>query len=87
MSLRRHERGVIRLYDTTDHGGKVVQVKHQPGDMGRPIACIGDLVECPRCLGVYPIIEGDPECTIHGDPVAFEGHKTACGAILISSVD
>lgn len=86
MSMTKHGRGVIRLHDTTDHGGKVISVAHIPSDMGRPIACVGDMVQCPKCKGVYPIVEGDSDCTIEGVPVAFEGHKTACGASLISSV-
>ena len=86
MSLFKNNRGVIRLHDTTDHGGKVIKVAHTPEDMGRPIACIGDLTICPKCKGTFPIVEGDPECTIEGVPVAFDGHKTACGASLISSV-
>ena len=86
MSLRKNHRGVIHLHDTTDHGGKVIKCAHRPTDMGRQIACIGDLVECPKCDGVYPIVEGDGHCKIEGIPVAFDGHKTECGAKLISSV-
>ena len=86
MSFKKNGKGVIRLHDTTDHGGEVIQVAHTPTDMGRPIACVGDLVKCPKCKGVYPIIEGYSECTIEGIPVAFDGHKTECGAALISSV-
>jgi uncharacterized Zn-binding protein involved in type VI secretion len=86
MSLKKHNRGVIRLGDVTTHGGKVISTAHTPTDMGKPIACIGDKVCCPKCKGVYPIVEGDSECTIEGAPIAFDGHKTACGAMLISSV-
>ena len=86
MSLRKETHGVIRLGDVTDHGGKVISVSHYPTDMGKPIACIGDMVSCPKCKGTYPIVEGDPSYTINGTPVAFEGHKTACGAMLLSSV-
>jgi uncharacterized Zn-binding protein involved in type VI secretion len=87
MPLKKNDRGVIRLHDTTDHGGEVVTVAHQsPTDMGRPIACVGDLVKCPRCEGIYPIVEGDSEFTVEGIPVAFDGHRTECGARLISSV-
>ena len=86
MGLDKNGRKVIHLHDTTDHNGDVIRVAHEPEDMGRPIACIGDMVFCPRCLGTYPIIEGDPAVTIDGVSVAFEGHKTACGAVLISSV-
>ena len=86
MSLRKDNRGVIRLHDTTDHGGEVVSVAHNPTVQGLPIACIGDMVKCPKCKGTYPIVEGDQHCKIEGTPVSFDGHKTACGASLISSV-
>ena len=84
--LKKNNRGVIRLGDTTNHGGKVIQIAHTPEDMSRPIACIGDLVQCPKCNGVYQIMEGEPTFTIMGIPVALDGHKTACGATLITSV-
>ena len=86
MSLKKNGKGVIRLGDTTDHGGEVISVVHKPTDLGKPIACIGDMVKCPKCKGTYPIVEGDLNCKIEGIPVAFEGHKTECGAALISSV-
>lgn len=86
MSLRKNRRGVIRIGDTTDHGGEVISVAHKPKDEGRPIACIGDLVRCPKCKGTYKIMEGDLTVKIDGIPVAFDGHKTECGAILLSSV-
>lgn len=86
MPLKRNGKGVIRLGDTTDHGGEVISA-HKPTDMGRQIACVGDMVRCPKCKGSYPIVEGDPNCTIEGIPMAFDGHKTECGAALISSVD
>jgi uncharacterized Zn-binding protein involved in type VI secretion len=86
MPLTKSNRGVIRLGDSTTHGGKVISVAYIPTDMGIPIACIGDMVVCPQCKGVFSIAEGDPQCTIEGAPVAFDGHKTACGAALISSV-
>jgi uncharacterized Zn-binding protein involved in type VI secretion len=85
MSFTRNGKGVIRLGDKTDHGGVVVQVAHTSEDMGKPIACVGDQVQCPKCKGTYAIVEGDPDCTIGDTPIAFEGHKTACGASLISS--
>ena len=52
----RSNRGVIRLHDTTDHGGKVISVAHTTAiDMGKPIACVGDQVQCLKCRGTYPI--------------------------------
>ncbi len=55
--------------------------------MNRAVACVGDHCSCPmgghnNCV----IIEGDPNVTIDGVAVAFDGHKTSCGATLISSV-
>ncbi len=87
MSITQDGRGIIRLHDTTDHGGKVISVKHtEVTDMDISVACVGDMVKCPKCDGVFPIVEGDAEFTVYGDRVAFNGHKTACGAALISSV-
>jgi uncharacterized Zn-binding protein involved in type VI secretion len=86
MPFKKHGRGVIRLGDATTHGGKVVKVAHKISVLGMPVACIGDMVTCPKCKGVFPIVEGDSDFTIQGDRVSFDGHKTACGAALISSV-
>jgi uncharacterized Zn-binding protein involved in type VI secretion len=33
--------------------------------------------------GPGTIVEGDQHHTIDGIPVAYEGHKTSCGAALI----
>jgi len=85
MALFKDNRGVIRLRDTTTHGGIVIQVAHTPTDGEKPIACIGDLTYCPLCRGIYAIVEGDVTDTIDGVPVAYHGHRTACGAALISS--
>ena len=54
MSLRKETHGVIRLGDVTDHGGKVISVSHYPTDMGKPIACIGDMVSCPNVKAHIP---------------------------------
>ncbi|MCD9227684.1 PAAR domain-containing protein, partial [Ralstonia pseudosolanacearum] len=32
------------------------------------------------------IAEGDAAFIVAGQPAAFDGHKTSCGAVLISSV-
>lgn len=77
---------VIRLDDPTDHGGKVTSVSaYQTNIMGKPVARVGDLCACP-IHGVHPIVEGDSQWTIDGIPVVLEGHKTACGATLISTL-
>lgn len=80
-------RGVIRQGDSNSHGGKVVTGQEKSIVMGRPVACVGDRCTCPMpghhdCV----IVEGDPAVQIDGKAVAFHGHKTSCGATLISSI-
>lgn len=80
-------RGVIRLNDRTSHGGMVTQVAAQHATVdGRPLACVGDACFCPvsgheACV----IVEGNADHTIDGIAVAYHGHKTSCGATLIST--
>jgi|GEM_PF-133946 len=79
----------IVLGDTTSHGGTVVSASSRMIIDGTPVACVGDLVVCPKkgCESTFPIIEGasGPDTTLDGKPLAREGDKTACGASLISS--
>jgi uncharacterized Zn-binding protein involved in type VI secretion len=80
-------RRVIRVGDATDHGGHV-------GTSGAPqfkvdgiaVALKGDPCPCPDHGKDCLIAEGDPHHTINGIPVAYEGHKTTCGAVLIASI-
>lgn len=79
-------KNVIRVDDTTSHGG-VVKTGHGRFMVdGRAVARIGDICTCPKdghdnCT----IVEGDPNFVIEGRAVAFDGHKTSCGATLQSS--
>ncbi|WP_387795382.1 PAAR domain-containing protein, partial [Photorhabdus sp. RM125S] len=50
-----------------------------------PVAAKGDLVSCPKCKGVFPIVEGSDDLKHQGKPIALEGMHTACGAKLIAS--
>jgi len=84
--MKVDDRGVIRLGDTTTHGGKVVQVASITTVDDIPIARIGDTVTCPKCKGEHSIVEGEPTFLDDGIPVALDGHKTSCGAALISSL-
>jgi uncharacterized Zn-binding protein involved in type VI secretion len=80
-------RGVIRLNDPTSHGGKVVSAAPNSSVMGGAVARKGDRCTCPiPGHGMCEIVEGDSKLLIDGVPVAFEGHKTSCGAVLISTV-
>lgn len=76
---------IIRLGDSTSHGGKVLEAFNQTNLNGRPMAGVGHKVACPLCKGVFPIIEGSTLLDVAGIAVALHGMKTACGASLIAS--
>lgn len=82
--MRRH---VIRLGDPTTHGGKVVSASATRFIFGKPVARMGDKATCPiPGHGVVTIVEGDPDWTDDGKPIALEGHKCSCGCSLISTL-
>ena len=79
-------RNVIRLNDPTSHGGKVLTAAPHSTVLGVAVARQGDHCSCPLPgHGTCVIVEGDPDVLIDGVPVAFQGHRTSCGATLISS--
>jgi uncharacterized Zn-binding protein involved in type VI secretion len=79
---------LIRLGDTTDHGGEVITASDTMRYGGRRVARKGDQVTCPLHPGINPnvILEGDDKITDHGVPVARHGHKAMCGCHLMSSL-
>ncbi|MEM5367069.1 PAAR domain-containing protein [Paraburkholderia azotifigens] len=79
---------LIRLGDTTDHGGEVITASETMRYDGRRVARKGDLVTCPLHPAVNPnvILEGDENITDAGVPVARDGHHARCGCRLISSL-
>ena len=82
-------RKLIVLGDTTTHGGTVITAWGEGRYTidGKPVACVGDKVACPRCKGVYTIIEGasDPDTLLDGRLMAREGDGVDCGAKLVSA--
>nr|ELR5040123.1 PAAR domain-containing protein [Providencia stuartii]ELR5080975.1 PAAR domain-containing protein [Providencia stuartii] len=76
---------IIRLDDSTTHGGKVISAQGNFILKGRAVAVVGDQVSCPKCKGIYAIVEGSATMKYNGKSLALEGMKTACGAILIAS--
>ncbi|MFC0131572.1 hypothetical protein CR105_12070 [Massilia eurypsychrophila] len=79
-------RNVIRLNDPTTHGGNVMSVAATHFTVGGiAVAGVGDKCTCPL-HGIGTITEGDPNHTINGVAVAYDEHKTSCGATLISTV-
>ncbi len=49
---------IIRLGDSTAHGGVVLEAFSRTDLYGKPIAGVGHNVSCPLCKGVFPIAEG-----------------------------
>jgi uncharacterized Zn-binding protein involved in type VI secretion len=76
---------LIVLGDKTDHGGTVISAAPVATTGGKPVARLGDLVECPRCRGRFAIVEGNPAMTFDGAAAAYHGCAVACGARLIAS--
>jgi uncharacterized Zn-binding protein involved in type VI secretion len=76
---------IIRLGDSTSHGGTVIEGSQFDTCMGKPIAYVGHRVRCPKCKGIFSIVEGAQTTTFYGKGVALAGMRTACGAVLIAS--
>ncbi len=78
---------VIRLGDPTSHGGTVVSASSTVIINGKPVARVGDSVTCPiPGHGVVTIVEGDSAWLDNDRPIALQGHKTSCGASLITTL-
>ncbi|AOY94413.1 hypothetical protein BKK79_20890 [Cupriavidus sp. USMAA2-4] len=82
-------RSIIVVGDTNSSSGIVITGSFSDVLDGKPIARLGDLVDCPakypdgRPHGVNPIVEGDASMLVSGKPVALHGHRSACGCSLI----
>jgi len=77
----------IREGDATSHGGTVLACDPANISDGKALALLGDMVSCPRCGGIFPIVKVKTELNVQfdGRPVASEGDMTACGATLLAS--
>lgn len=74
----------ICVGDKTSHGGFVLTGSSQINIDGKSVARKYDLVSCPA-HGLNNISEGDENHCDNGLAIALEGHRCACGAILISA--
>lgn len=71
--------------DRTSHGGTVISGSPQNIFYDKPVARKGDQVYCPQCKPHYfEIQEGLENCLDMDLPMAAEGHRTTCGALLIA---
>lgn len=80
-------KGIIRINDKTTGGGTVLSGSPAMVFSGLGVARQGDPVSCPLPgHGRTVIAEGHPAFRDNGIPVAFHGHRCACGCTLISSL-
>ncbi|WP_160287200.1 PAAR domain-containing protein [Pseudomonas sp. QL9] len=80
-------KGVIRIGDKTTGGGTVLAGSTEMIFDGIGAARLGDPVLCPLPFhGPTVIAEGDPDFCDDGIPVAFHGHRCACGCLLLTSL-
>lgn len=86
MTLR-----IIVVGDKTDHGGTVIDGSPRHDLLGKPVARLGDHVDCPakypdgRPHGINKIITAHPTFSVGGIAVAVEHCVTECGCKLIGS--
>ncbi|MGV2861594.1 polymorphic toxin type 44 domain-containing protein [Achromobacter sp. ESBL13] len=78
-------RPIIRIGDTTSHGGTVLQGISFYLIEGKAASGLGHMVSCPQCKGTYPIAEGVSTFMVDGIRLAIDGMQTSCGATLIAS--
>ena len=77
-------KGIIRLGDPTNHGGKVVSAHGSYQVQGVAVARAGDSCSCPKegHGGTCTITKGNPNHLVGGMAVAFDGCRTSCGAVV-----
>lgn len=80
-------KGIIRINDKTTGGGTVLSGSTDMRFDGIGAARLGDPVSCPiPGHGPTVIAEGHPTFKDNGVPLAFHGHRCACGCVLLTSL-
>lgn len=76
---------IIVLGDRTDHGGTVITAGATTETNGFSWARMGDMVACPKCKGVFPIVQGDANFISDGAPIAYSGCKESRRQFLVAA--
>ena len=84
--MKHQGRGVIRLGDKTDHGGKVINASSGTIVMGKAAALADDMTHCPKCKGNFAIKPDGTGAQHAGRPYAYHDDVTECGAKLVASL-
>ncbi|WP_336810933.1 PAAR domain-containing protein [Bosea sp. MMO-172] len=75
---------IVRLGDTSSHGGAVTSAASRWNCVGIAIARRGDAFVCP-IHGSQTIASGSGKYQCEGAPIARQGDTITCGASLVSS--
>ncbi|MGO4416935.1 PAAR domain-containing protein [Cupriavidus sp. 2KB_3] len=79
-------RGAIRLHDRTDQDGYVESASGEIVIDGRPVALVGDVVNCSLpSHGKSAILPGASQIYCGNRQVALHGFIAGCGCRLLSS--
>jgi len=77
---------VVRLGDSSSHGGTVITASSRVRVGGVLVARAGDLHSCPvPGHGITAITTGAARCKVERSAVARAGDVAGCGAVLIAS--
>ena len=77
---------VVRLGDSSSHGGTVITASSRVRVGGVLVARAGDLHSCPvPGHGITAITTGAARCNVEGSSVARDGDVVGCGAVLLAS--
>ncbi|WP_296225561.1 PAAR domain-containing protein [Ralstonia sp. UBA689] len=75
---------IITVGDIGTHGAVVTTGSPTSKIRGRPIARLGDFVNCPK-HGINRIVQVSGPAKVGGIPMARAGDITECGCVLIGS--
>ena len=85
--MKNEGRGIIRIDDRTNHGGRVVNASSGTMVLGKAAALAGDMTHCPKCNGDFAIKADGAGAKNIGRSYAYHDDVTECGARLISSLE
>ncbi|MCY1185812.1 PAAR motif protein [compost metagenome] len=75
---------LVRLGDPLrPFGGEVLEGHYLA--FGKPVACMGDAARCNK-HGLTRIVQGVPDTTMDGRPVALDGYRCECGCTVVSTL-
>jgi uncharacterized Zn-binding protein involved in type VI secretion len=77
------EKAIVRIDDTSDHGGKMVSASGRFTLDGKMVCVEGDLHQCPiRYHGTTPVHATQGAATTGGKAILRVGDKAECGATI-----